>query len=99
MTDAGAAGDLYLDSQPAVDAFLGGLRGVPLLAVDTEAASFHRYRDRIYLIQLSTRDRTAVIDPVAVTDLDEIHALLAEHCRGVLSAVADDMKRAAEAAG
>lgn len=36
---------------------------------------------------------------VAVTDLDEIHALLAEHCRGVLSAVADDMKRAAEAAG
>jgi len=36
---------------------------------------------------------------VAVNDLDEIHALLAEHCRGVLSAVADEMKRAAEAAG
>ena len=34
-----------------------------------------------------------------VTDLDEIHALLAEHCRSILSAVADDMSRAATAAG
>jgi hypothetical protein len=34
-----------------------------------------------------------------VTDLDEIHALLAEHCRSILSAVADDMGRAATAAG
>lgn len=34
-----------------------------------------------------------------VTDLDEIHALLAEHCRSILSAVADDMGRAASAAG
>jgi hypothetical protein len=34
-----------------------------------------------------------------VTDLDEIHALLAEHCRSILSAVADDMGRAAMAAG
>ena len=29
----------------------------PLVAMDTEAASFHRYLDRIYLIQLSTRRR------------------------------------------
>jgi hypothetical protein len=34
-----------------------------------------------------------------VTDMDEIHALLAEHCRSILSAVADDMGRAATAAG
>jgi hypothetical protein len=34
-----------------------------------------------------------------VSDMDEIHALLAEHCRGILSAVADDMGRAATAAG
>lgn len=34
-----------------------------------------------------------------VSDLDEVHALLAEHCRGILSAVADDMGRAATAAG
>jgi hypothetical protein len=34
-----------------------------------------------------------------VTDMDEVHALLAEHARGILSAVADEMSRAAQAAG
>ena len=34
-----------------------------------------------------------------VTDMDEVHALLAEHARGILSAIADDMGRAAMAAG
>ena len=34
-----------------------------------------------------------------VSDLDEIHALLAEHCRSILAAAADDMGRAAMAAG
>lgn len=34
-----------------------------------------------------------------VSDLDEIHALLAEHARSILAAVADDMGRAAMAAG
>src|SRR3954469_19933326 len=41
----------------------------PLLAVDTEAASFHRFRDRVYLVQLSSRSRTAIVDPLAVGDL------------------------------
>lgn len=54
------------------------LRGEPVLAVDTEAASFHRYVDRIYLVQVSTRDRTALIDPLAVPDLEEFGALLAD---------------------
>jgi ribonuclease D len=57
---------------------LAELRGEPVLAVDTEAASFHRYVDRIYLIQVSTRDQTALIDPLAVPDLEELGALLAE---------------------
>ena len=33
----------------------------PLLAVDTEAASFHRYFDRVYLLQISSREETAVV--------------------------------------
>ncbi len=54
------------------------MAGAPLLAIDTEAASFHRYLDRIYLIQLSTRDLTAVIDPLGVGSLDPIGSLLAD---------------------
>ena len=34
--------------------------------MDTEAASFHRYRDRVYLLQTSSRSETAVVDPLAV---------------------------------
>jgi ribonuclease D len=48
----------------------------PLLAVDTEAASFHRYHDRIYLIQLSSRSETAVVDPLAVKDLSALGVAL-----------------------
>ena len=46
--------------------------------MDTEAASFHRYHDRIYLIQVSTRTETAIIDPLATGDLAEVGALLGD---------------------
>jgi len=54
------------------------ISGEPLVAVDTEAASFHRYVDRIYLIQLSTRRETAIIDPLTVDDVSSIGAIIAD---------------------
>ena len=48
------------------------------MGVDTEAASFHRFVDRVYLVQLSTRRATAIVDPVAVTDLTPVGTLLAD---------------------
>lgn len=57
---------------------MGEVAGAPLLAIDTEAASFHRYFDRIYLVQLSTPTLTAVIDPLGVGDLSPIGNLLAD---------------------
>ncbi len=65
-------------SQPELAALIKRLRHEPVLAVDTEAASFHRYHDRIYLIQVSTRTETAIIDPLATGDLAEVGALLAD---------------------
>jgi ribonuclease D len=52
------------------------LRPEPLLAVDTEAASFHRYLDRVYLLQISSRGETAVVDPLATGGLGPIGELL-----------------------
>lgn len=49
----------------------------PLVAVDTEAASFHRHRDRVYLLQLSTRTETHLVDPLAVPGLPGLGELLA----------------------
>src|SRR5688500_1460948 len=57
---------IYLDKPEEVDRFLDEIADVTELALDTEGASFHRFLDRIYLLQLSTRDRSAIIDPLPV---------------------------------
>lgn len=56
----------YLDRVPDVDRFLSEISGVTEVALDTEGASFHRFLDRIYLLQLSTRGRSAIIDPLPI---------------------------------
>lgn len=61
-----ALATLYLDSAEAVQAFAASIANAPAIAVDTEGASFHRYVDRIYLLQLSTATRHAIIDPLKV---------------------------------
>ncbi|MHB1095852.1 MAG: ribonuclease D [Gemmatimonadaceae bacterium] len=66
----------YLDSDDSVGKFLEGIRGTPLLALDTEGASFHRFIDRIYLLQLSTRDVHAIIDPLPIAPPAGLGALL-----------------------
>jgi ribonuclease D len=68
----------YLDSQDAFARFVAQITGTPLLAVDTEAASFHRYRDRIYLVQISTREHTGIVDPLTVPDLSLLGRFLAD---------------------
>ena len=73
------AGTIQLiDTQDQLDGVIAAMARAPRVAVDTEAASFHRYRDRVYLLQLSTHELTAVVDPLAVTDLGAFGALLAD---------------------
>lgn len=71
---------LYLDTAPELAAFATAARREVRVGVDTEAASFHRYRDRIYLLQISSPTQTALIDPVAMSapELAPIGALLAD---------------------
>ena len=63
---ANAPSFVYLDTVPAVEQLTARIAGVKELALDTEGASFHRFVDRIYLLQLSTRDTHAVIDPIPI---------------------------------
>jgi len=67
-----------VDRPDTFQALLAEVAGAGVVALDTEAASFHRYHDRIYLIQLSTPTLTAVIDPLGVGDLAPIGAILAD---------------------
>ena len=67
-----------IESEAGLAELVNRLRPEPLLAVDTEAASFHRYLDRIYLLQISSRGETAVVDPLATGGLGPISELLAD---------------------
>jgi ribonuclease D len=66
MPPARSDGALYLDKPEQVDRFLNEISAVKELALDTEGASFHRFLDRIYLLQLSTREHSAIIDPLPI---------------------------------
>lgn len=53
------------------------LSASPVIALDTEASSFHRYKVRVCLVQVSDRDRTWLVDPFAAGDLAPLGTLLA----------------------
>ncbi len=67
-----------VQNQAELEGLFDRFSAEPLLAVDTEAASFHRFHDRIYLLQLSSRRETAVVDPLAVSSLDRLGQVLAD---------------------
>src|SRR5256714_1560751 len=66
----------YVSTPAALADAVAALRREPLVAADTEAASFHRYHDRIFLVQLSSPTLTAIIDPLAIADLSPVGGLL-----------------------
>lgn len=68
----------YVATPQALAEVAAAMRRERQVGVDTEAASFHRYRDRIYLLQVSSRTQSALIDPLAVADLAPFGALLAD---------------------
>ena len=59
----------YIRTEDGVEGAAVALRRVPLFAADTEAAGYHRYHDRVCLLQLSTRTETFLIDTLEVTKL------------------------------
>ncbi len=80
---------LYLDTPHDVDAFLSGIGSPRALALDTEGASFHRFVDRIYLLQLSTEERHAVIDPLPIGVPERLGRLLEDRAVEVVLHDAD----------
>ncbi|MES2521221.1 MAG: HRDC domain-containing protein [Gemmatimonadota bacterium] len=71
-----APAPLYLDTVESVDRFLAELSEVRAIALDTEGASFHKFVDRIYLLQLSTERHEAVIDPLPIGTPERLGTLL-----------------------
>jgi len=66
----------FVDDLAKAESLADLLEGVQSVALDCEAAGFHRYSDRLCLVQLSLRDRTYVIDPLAFDPTELLRPLV-----------------------
>jgi len=66
----------YLDTAERAASFMDSITGVRELAIDTEGASFHRFVDRIYLLQLSTEHHSAIFDPLLAGVLPKLGSMI-----------------------
>jgi ribonuclease D len=74
----------YIRTETELTDAAASLRGSNLIALDTEAAGYHRYHDRMCLLQLSTRNETFLVDTLAVPDITLLGPLLADEGREVI---------------
>jgi ribonuclease D len=79
----------YIRDAAGVARIADALAGEPLFAADTEAAGYHRYHDRVCLLQISTRQRTFLVDTLAVAELDGLAPYFAAEAHEVVFHDAD----------
>ncbi len=61
----------------SLDALVQRLSNETLLAFDTESNSLFAYRERVCLIQVSTRDADYLIDPLAIDSMEPLRPIFA----------------------
>ena len=66
-----------IDSAGKLKTLARALAQEPLLAIDTESNSLYAYRERVCLIQLSTRTADFILDPFDLPDLQPLAPLFA----------------------
>ncbi|HIF23664.1 MAG TPA: ribonuclease D [Gemmatimonadetes bacterium] len=79
----------HIESERDVGALIADLNSAKRITLDCEAAGFHRYSDRICLVQLSTADATYVIDPLAFDPSDVLRDVVEDPLREVVMHGAD----------
>jgi len=73
----------YISNAAQLADWVEHLQGAKWIAVDTESDSFHHYRERVCLIQMTALDVDAIIDPLAINinDLSMLGPVLREATR------------------
>jgi ribonuclease D len=66
-----------ITTQAGLAELAGRLWQEPLLACDLEADSLHRYREKVCLLQFSIPGYSALVDPLAMTDLSALAPVMA----------------------
>ena len=66
-----------IDSQTGLAAFIQKASHARMIAVDVEGDSMFHFQEKVCLIQMAANGYTAVIDPLALQDLDDLKPLFA----------------------
>lgn len=69
---------LYVDTPEALRALVDRFRQAPLVGIDTEFMRERTYFAKLCLVQVSTAEESAIIDPLAVNDLTPLCELLTD---------------------
>jgi ribonuclease D len=69
---------IIIEDDAALLAAVERLRGAPVIGVDTEADSFHSYREKVCLIQLSDLETDFIVDPLKVSDMSPLGEIMAD---------------------
>ncbi len=80
---------IHIESDSDANRLADDLRSGGSIALDCEAAGFHRYSDRLCLVQVSTAAATYVVDPLAFDPSDLLRETLEDPQREVIMHGAD----------
>ena len=69
---------IIVDTEEKLGEMVAALADEPVLGIDTEADSMHRYREKVCLIQLSDRSKDYIVDPLAGFALDPLAPLMSD---------------------
>ena len=67
---------MYLSQQTELNTFIEEIKDTKILALDTEFLRERTYDAKLCLIQIATEDRHAIIDPIAIKNLQPLVRLL-----------------------
>ena len=68
----------YIATPEALPVLIDAMNTAEVIAIDTEADSFHHFHHKVCLIQLAVGQRCFVVDPLAGLDMSEILTVLAQ---------------------
>ena len=68
---------LYIEDPDELRSWLERIGQADVIAVDTEADSFHHYTEKVCLIQMSALGEDVIVDPLAFSDLEVLRPIFA----------------------
>ncbi len=67
-----------IDTFSTLTDFVRALAGEARIAVDLEADSMYHFREKVCLLQMASRDRNVIIDPLKLEDLSPLQPIFAD---------------------